>query len=452
MADVNNQANNWVWDYLDTVRNFCKKYFPQDPPTVEDMTHSLLLRISQRDGLDQVKDRSKWMRTAARNECMDYFRELKRHPDWKGEPLEDPGVGADEELLDEKLDKGVRESIYDIESETDAPDSKNELEKIDPIKFWSSFKRRDPQMAAALKRSLFFVAQAFSSIKLDRVALEEAEQVAKLLAVLQDAKRRTDKICGTFADQAFQDYEKTLAALQDARRRADKRRDTITKSLLKYCAHFLGVERDLELTIVKNVEDQLKEVLGSVGAFLRWEKKNGPFPWSELRLFDEGDGEHDSRSPIIFHFTDVTLLRSPHREFNWNSRRIRAFVHSDPDPLYVLYRIWNQILKKGREGREGKYGNRKLLKNLFFVFKKMTEGREDFDIFSSLTEETNFETLRTMSYRLNKGYSELADFIFRKSVHPPKSITPPTGKKKPDPSDLTALPRSASRPAGPGGR
>jgi len=120
--------------------------------------------------------------------------------------------------------------------------------------------------------------------------------------------------------------------------------------------------------------------------------------------------------------------------FYWNSRRILAFVHDDPDQLYVLYRVWNRILRKGREG---KYGNRKLLEIFLFAFKKTMAAEEDkdwdWDIFDSLTEETNLETLRVMSYQLNKGYSELADFIYRKSVYPRKRKTMPTGKKKPPP-------------------
>ena len=383
---MNNQAKNWVWDYEKNVTIICKTFFRQDSAAAEDVAHDVLLRISQRDGLDQVGDRSKWIRTVAYHECMDYFRNLKRNQIWMGKPFEDPGVGA---------------------YETDGPDSKDASEKIDPVKCWRSFERRDPDRAAALNRSFFFVTQAFSSIKLYRDFLEQAEQVVKLLATLQDAKRRMEKIFSTCTDQDIKKYAGSVETERD--RKFD------FEVILQY--HIRKLIRLLSM-------DDFLADMGIIKVASKGAKK----PYYN---YHRGSISLD----LCYSFVlkgDVMKASAYHHYHMW----IRDFIHVDPDPLYVLYRIWNRILRKGSGG---KYGNRKLLEVLLFAFKKIAQAllKHD-DTFNSLTEETNFETLRTMSYRLNKGYSELADFIFRKSVRPPKRKTSPTDEKKP------ALPSSIS--------
>jgi len=400
---MNDQAKNWVWDYEKNVTIICKTFFRRDSATAEDVAHDVLLRISQRDGLDQVGDRSKWIRTVAYHECMDYFRKLNRHPDWKGESLEDPGVGGDEKLSDAKLDKEARGSAEHIENETDRPEPKDEPEKTDPVKRWRSFERRDPDTAAALTRSLFFVTQAFSWIKLYRVFLEQCEQVVKLLATLQDAKRRMEKIFGTCTDQDIKKYAGSIKTERD--RKFD------FEVILQY--HIRKLVRLLSMD----------DFLADIG-IIKVASKGAKKPYYN---YHRGSISLDLSASFVLK-GDVMKVYAYHHYH----MRIRDFIHVDPDPLYVLYRIWNRILRKGREG---KYGNRKLLEVLLFAFKKIAQERLKHndtveslhdDTFNSLTEETNFETLRTMSYRLNKGYSELADFIFRKSVRPPKKKTPST--------------------------
>jgi len=404
---MNDQAKNWVWDYEKNVTIICKTFFRRDPDDAEDVAHNVLLRISQRDGLDQVGDRSKWIRTVAYHECMDYFRKLNRHPDWKGESLEDPGVGGDEKLSDAKLDKEASGSAEDIENETDGPDSKDASEKIDPVKCWRSFERRDPDRAAALNRSFFFVTQAFSSIKLYRDFLEQAEQVVKLLATLQDAKRRMEKIFSTCTDQDIKKYAGSVETERD--RKFD------FEVILQY--HIRKLIRLL------SVADSLADI-----GIIRVASKGAKGPYYNY---------HRGSVSLYLYYSfvlkgDVMKASACHHY----RMRTRDFIHVDPDPLYVLYRIWNQLLRKGGGG---KYGNRKLLKVMLFAFKKKEQALlKHYDTFNSLTEKMNFETLRTMSYRLNKGYSELADFIFRKSVRPPKRKTTPTDEKKP------ALPSSIS--------
>lgn len=379
---MNNQAKNWVWDYEKNVTIICKTFFRQDSAAAEDVAHDVLLRISQRDGLDQVGDRSKWIRTVAYHECMDYFRNLKRNQIWMGKPFEDPGVGA---------------------YETDGPDSKDASEKIDPVKCWRSFERRDPDRAAALLRSLFFVIQVFDSMELYRDFLESAEQVVKLLATLQDAKRRMEKIFDTCTDQDIKKYADSTET--------ERRRELDFAVMLQYHIR--------ELIRLLSIDDRLADV-GIITVASKGAKKPYNYHRASITLYLSYVLKGDVMKSSVCHHSRM---------------RIRDFIHVDPDPLYVLYRIWNRILRKGREG---KYGNRKLLEVLLSAFKKMTADWKGFDIFNSLTEETKRETLRTMSYRLNKGYSELADFIFRKSVRPPKRKTSPTDEKKP------ALPSSIS--------
>jgi len=326
---MNDQAESWVWGYADTVRNFCKKYFPRDPQILEDMTHNILLRISQRDGLDQVGDRSKWMRTVALHECMDYFRELKRN--------RDRAMVADENLS----------TLEEVENETD------ESEKIDPMKVWHSFKRHDPEKAMVLYQSFWFVQSAFNQIL---------------------GQRRFYMDCNL--------CDKALADLRD-----------ITKRLEKNSPSEKYFGRSPSLFIYKQIRELAQRTVKEFGDFGRG-----------IKLFF-----YDSRFPPLgskswFHSCYVPGPLD--------------FILAIPDPLYVLYRIWNQILKKGRKG---KYGNRKLLETLLFAFKKIEQN--PLNILSSLTEEKNLETLRVMSYQLNKAYSSLADFIYRVSVHPPKKKT-----------------------------
>ena len=376
---MNDQAETWVWGYADAVRNFCKKYFPRDPQILEDMTHNILLRISQRDGLDQVGDRSKWMRTVALHECMDCFRELKRN--------RDRAMVADE----------ISSTLEDVENETD------ESEKIDPVKVWHSFKRLDPENAKALIRSYSFVRQVFPWIKWHRDAIKGLDQDAKLVATLQDAKRQMEKIHGICTDQDIQKYA-----------------DSIETGHV--CEHTFEVELQYhlkELILSLSIEGLLTE-LGITNATASGANKphyNFHRGSIDLDFFDSFEYERilkDGEMEAHIHYYRLRM-------------RILDYVHI-PDPLYVLYGVWNRILKKG------KYGNRKLLEVLFFAFQKLSQEHmkddtvESFhdDTFNSLTEETNFETVRVMSYQLNKGYSDLADFIFRKSVHPPKKKTPST--------------------------
>jgi len=392
---VNNQANNWVWNYAETVEDFCMKYFPQDPQTAKDVTHDVLVKLSQKDGLDQVGDRSSWIRMVAYHECMDYFKELKRNGVWKSGAFEDPGTGTDEELSDEKLDKEARGSTEDIENETDGPDSKDAFEKIDPVEVWRSFQRRDPGRVAALTRSFFFVTQAFSSIKLYRDFLEQTEQVVKLLDTLQDAKPWMEKIFGTCTDQDIKKYAGSVETERD--RKFDF--DVILQYHIRKLIRLLSVADSLADMGIIRVASK-----GAKGPYYNYHR-------GSVSLY------------LYYSFVlkgDVMKASTCHHY----RMRTRDFIHVDPDPLYVLYRIWNQILRKGRGG---KYGNRKLLKVMLFAFKKKEQALlKHYDTFNSLTKETNFETLRTMSYRLNKGYSELADFIFRKTVRPPKRKTTPT--------------------------
>ena len=392
---MNNQANNWVWKYEKNVTIICKNFLRPDSAAAEDVAHDVLLRISQRDGLDQVGDRSSWIRTAAYHECMDYFRESKRHPVWKGEPFKDLGVRMDEKLSDAKLDKEARGTAKDIENETDGPDSKDESEKIDPVKVWHSFERHDPDRATALYRSLHFVDQAFDGIKGDRRGFIREEQIKKTLVALKDAKRRTEKIFGTFTDQVFQEYADSIG----------------TERVWYFDVGVIFQYRIRELIRWIESDSYLPEPTMSDDDF-KGISIQGPVPPDEVLI-------HSHSGFKLFGFLDY-MEDGDSEGFFWYSRRRRDFFHVDPDPLYVLYRVWNRILRKGRER---KYGNRKLIRVLLFAFKKITAVRKDIDIFNSLTEETNFETLRTMSYGLNKGYSELADFIFRKSVRPPKRKT-----------------------------
>lgn len=394
---MNNQAKNWVWDYEKKVTIICKTFFRRDSAAAEDVAHDVLVKLSQKDGLDQVRNRSAWISASAHNECRDYFRKLNRQPGWRGGPFEDPGMGGDEKLSDAKLDKRARESAEDVENKTDGPDSKDEPEKMDPLKCWLSFKRHDPDRAAALIRSSSFVRQAFPEIKWNRGSLKGIDQEAKLHATLQDAKRQMKKIFGTCTDQDIQKYADSIETERDRKFDFEVRSQYHIRKLIG----MLSLDDYLAGMGIINV--------ASKGA----KKPDYNYHRGSISL-DLWDG-----------FTTRTYI--------YHLRmRILDFIHVDPDPLYVLYRIWNRILRKGREG---KYGNRKLLEVLLFAFKKIAQERLKHndtveslhdDTFNSLTEETNFETLRTMSYRLNKGYSKLADFIFRKSVRPPKRKTTPT--------------------------
>ena len=356
---MNNQANNWVWKYEKNVTIICKNFLRQDSAAAEDVAHDVLLRISQRDGLDQVGDRSKWIRTVAYHECMDYFRKLNRHPDWKGEPLEDPGVGGDEKLSDAKLDKEARGSAEDIENETDRPEPKDEPEKTDPLNWYRALVNHDPEKAVALERSLAFVSSAFGQIRGQRYWDMENRYCRKMLAALRDVTRRSKKK--------------------------------------------LAFEQNIDHSSIFIIQQKIRELIQSTEEDL-----------------DIGDPTPD-RTIFFrdFRFENRLNPYSKHRKayfIEYYIQRVQDFIVLVPDTLYVLYRIWNQILRKGRKG---KYGNRKMLKMLLLAYKRMTPAGQIFETLNSLTEETNFETLRTMSKRLNKGYSELADFIFKISIHPP---------------------------------
>ena len=412
---MNNQAESWVWNYAETVEKFCKKYFPQDTQTAKDMAHDVLVKLSQKEGLDQVGDRSSWIRMVAYHECMDYFRELKRKRVWKADTFEDPGEGADEKLSDAKLDMEAGGSAEDIENEADGPDSKDESEKIDPMEVWRSFKRYDPDRAAALIRSSFYVNLAFSGIRWWRNSLNGIGQDIKLIAILQDVKQRIEKIFGTCTDQDIKKYADSIGT--------GRERKFDTEVLSSYEIHY-HIKQLIKFF-------RLDEFLADIGI-----KKVA----QNVMMIPDYVFQRSS-VPIDF-FTTSSVKDDVFHYFQYRMRT-RDFIHVDPDPLYVRYRIWNRILRKGREG---KYGNRKLLKVLLFAFQKIAQERLkddtmeylDDDTFNSLTEETNFETLRTMSYRLNKEYSKLADFIYRKSVRPLKRKTTPTDEKKP------ALPSSIS--------
>jgi len=332
------------------------------------------------------------MRMAARNECMDYFRKLKRNQALMARLFKDSWVGVDEKLSEVKLDKEASGSTEDAENKTD------ESEKINPVECWLYFKRHDPDRAAALLRSLFFVIQVFDSMELYRDFLESAEQVVKLLATLQDAKRRMEKIFDTCTDQGIKKYADSTET--------ERRRELDFAVMLQYHIR--------ELIRLLSIDDRLVNV-GIIRVASKGAKKPYNYHRASISLYLSYVLKGDvMKSSVCHHYR----------------MRIRDFIYVDPDPLYMLYRIWNRILRKGTEG---KYGNRKLLEVLLSAFKKMTADRKGFDIFNSLTEETKRETLRTMSYRLNKGYSKLADFIFRKSVRPPKRKTTPTDEKKPAP-------------------
>ena len=349
---MNDQAKSWVWGYADTVRNFCKKYFPGNSQNVEDMAHDVLVNLSQKDGLDQVLDKEAWIVVSTHNECIDYFRKLKRHPDWKGESLEELGVGADEKLSDAKLDKEARGSA----------------EKIDPLHYCQSLLKYEPKKSEALHQSFFYVSGALGQIRGMQHCLMDIEKIRKVLAALRDIKGRSEK----------------------------------TLSNIEYVHSSPWGERYNFQPLSIFIQQQIGELVLRTESALRVAKPN--------MAIDFGD----PRFPVIM---DPHFIR-------YYSRWPRCFIGPVPNEFYVLWGIWNRILRKG-----GKYGNRKLLKKLLLGYKKLYAGYKYIDTFNSLTEETNFETMRVMSYRLNKlnkGYSELADFIFNITINPPSC----TGYKK----------------------
>jgi DNA-directed RNA polymerase specialized sigma24 family protein len=398
---MSDKAKSWVWDYEKNVKIVCKKLFPQALQTEKDMVHEVLLRIAQRNGLDQVGDRSSWIYTVAYNECMNYFRELKRRSGGKDGQFERHccgycglAFGSMAEIKDhikenpehneglrfgavhqagprpdyhlprgDDDDSGVESEagLEDVEHETD------ESEKIDPMKIWDSFQRHEPDRTAALEQSLSFVAWSFGQIRGQRRYNTDYRLCRKMLATLRDITRRLER-----------------------------------KPSFKQSVSFFG-----QHSPIAHVCQQIREIVQETQ-----EGIGNPVPDMTIYFVDR----RFTTGPQIDRMNPYFI--------EYHIRRPKDFTVIVPDPLYVLYRIWNRILRKGTEG---KYGNRKLLKVLFFAFQKIAQEhiKDDTvksfhdDTFNSLTEETNFETLRVMSYQLNKGYSGLADFIFEISIHPP---------------------------------
>jgi len=341
---MNDQAKNWVWDHGELVTIICKKFFREDFTAAEDVAQDVLLKLSQKDGLDQVLDKEAWIVVSTHNECIDYFRKLKRHPDWKGESLEDPGMGADEKLSDAKLDKEARGSA----------------EKIDPLHYCQSLLKYEPKKSEALDQTFFYVLEAFGQIRGTQHFLMDIERIRKVLAALRDIKGRSEKILSDI------DIHWGLW---------DERHNFQPLSIF--------------------IQQQIRELVRRTEEDLAVARPN--------MVIDFGD----PRFPAIM---DPHFIR-------YYSRWPRCFIGPVPNEFYVLWGIWNRILK-----RKGKYGNRKLLKKLLLGYKKLYAGYKYIDTFNSLTEETNLETMRVMSYRLNKlnkGYSELADFIFDITINPP---------------------------------
>jgi len=384
---VNNQAKNWVWDYEKNVTIICKTFFRQDSAAAEDVAHDVLVKLSQKDGLDQVRNRSAWISESARNECLDYFRKLNRQSGWRDGPFEHLRVEPDEKLSDEKLDKEARKNAKDLENETDRPDPKVEPEKIDPLNCYRSLVSHEPKKAVALDRSFYFVTSAFGQIRGMRHYYMEYERIRNVLAALRDVKRRSEKILG-IKPPLMKDNFAQKAMSMTAFLSKDRWREYFGFHSNIYAGHFN--QQPLSFFI----QQQIREL---------------------IRRTEKGLG--DFEPDLIIALNDPRFANRLNPYFiRYYSQRPLDLTLLVPDPLYVLYRIWNRILRKGREG---KYGDRKMLEMLLLAYKKMTAGNKYIDTLNSLTEETNFETLRTMSYRLNKGYSEFADFIFEMSIHPP---------------------------------
>lgn len=402
---MNDQTNNWVWDYEKHVMSLCKTFFGRDTATIEDVTHNVLVKLSQKAGLDQIRNRAAWIRTSARNECLNYSNELRRQRVLREGLFESPPVGADEKLSDEKLDKEARGIAEVIDNVVGEPDSNDETGKIDPVKAWHSYKRRDPDMAAQLIRSSRFVREAFDEIRWWRRSVSGLDQEAKLVATLFDAKQMIENILGTCTDEAIKEY-------------ADSIRSGGTGNIMEDEFN-ISLQYHIRQIIESFSLDDFFEFAGIDEIAPNWAKKSS---WALMI----------QRSSVTIDLFDCATLEGGGvtGQFYHYRMRIRDFIHSDPDPLYVLYRVWNRILRKGRKG---KYGNRKLLETLLFAFKEVVKAPLNDDTveyvldntFNSLTEKTNLETLRTMSYRLTSGYSKLADYIYRKSVRHARQSRPP---------------------------
>jgi hypothetical protein len=240
--------------------------------------------------------------------------------------------------------------------------------KIDPLRYLQLFVRDEFQKSEELDRSFFYVLEAFGQIRGMQRSLMDIERIGKVLAALRDIGGQSEKIL----------------------------------SNIEYVHSSPWNERHNFQPLSAFIRQQIKELVRRTEAGLAVGRPN--------MLIDFGD----PRFPIIL---DPHLIR-------YYSRWPRCFIGPVPNEFYVLWGIWNRILRK-----EGKYGNRKLLKKLLLGYKKLYAGYKYIDTFNSLTEETNFETMRVMSYRLNKlnkGYSELADFIFNITINPPSC----TGYKK----------------------
>jgi hypothetical protein len=392
---MNDQAGDWVWEFLNYGIIICKAFFHGDSVAAEEVALDVLVKLSQRKDSDKILNKRAYISKAMRYGCLDYSRKLKQNQVCMARLFEDPGVGADEKLLDAKLDKEVSGSTEDAENKTDEP------EKIDPVKWWRFYKR-DPDRVEALIRSLFFVSQAFHEIKSNRDFFKGNDQADKLFATLQDVKQQLEKIFGPFTDLDIQKYGDSIGAVHSSEFDFEKESHYSIRELIESLPLGLADEGIKCFTSkgTKKLYHNYNRGAVLLTFYVPYELKDGAM-------------KGDAGNTYVCH----------HR------MRIRDFIDVDRDPLYVLYRVWNRILRKGKQG---KYGNRKLLKVLFRAFKNMTAGWEAFDIFDSLTEETNYETLRIMSlYRFNKGYSELADFIYKKSVHPPKKRTKPANEKRP---------------------
>jgi hypothetical protein len=222
-----------------------------------------------------------------------------------------------------------------------------------------------------------------------------------VLAALRDVKRRSEKILGIFLDDAMMDHLKPPLMKDNSAQKAMSLAEFLSKDRWREYLGYRGFHSNIYAAGHFNqqplsffIQQQIREL---------------------IRKTEKGLG--DFEPDLIIALNDPRFANRLNPYFiRYYSKRPLDLTLLVPEPLYVLYRIWNRILTKGREG---KYGNRKMLEMLLLAYKKMTAGNKYVDTLNSLTEETNFETLRTMSYRLNKGYSELADFIFEMSIHPP---------------------------------
>lgn len=115
-----------------------------------------------------------------------------------------------------------------------------------------------------------------------------------------------------------------------------------------------------------------------------------------------------SSSPTSFDYNPLIPGLCPFEDLMDQIPKIRL------DPLKMIFLVWHKALVVNE------YSKIEDLKKKFAEFKKKTKGTEKEYLFNSLSETTNFHSLRTKSLypkgkkRENDLYSDFADFIYRK--------------------------------------